>query len=166
MKFNDSVSEADVRKYLSYDPATGIFTRLVGTGKGAQIGATAGTKTVKGYVTISLRQRRTFAHRLAFVFMTGSYPDGIVDHINGDKSDNRWANLRVADKVSNAGNAHGHRDAQIPLKGVSPAPNKKFRASIGVGGRQIHLGTFSDPLTAHAAYAKAAAKHFKEFAKP
>lgn len=166
MECRDTVPEVVILSHLSYDPKTGLFTRLIGTGKGAYAGATAGTKTTAGYITISVRQRRTFAHRLAFVFMTGAYPDGIVDHINGDKSDNRWANLRLADKKMNAGNARHHRDAAVPLKGVSTAPKGKFRAAIGIDGRQIHLGTFSDPSSAHKAYIEAAAYHFKEFSRP
>lgn len=164
--FLDNVAATEVARLLDYDPQTGIFTRRIGTGKGAAKGAIAGTLTSAGYVAICLHQRRLFAHRLAFVFMTGAYPPGIVDHINGHKSDNRWENLRVADKVANAGNAKGHADAQIPLKGVSRAPGGKFRASLGVRGRQIHLGVFTNPCDAHAAYAKAAASIFKEFANP
>lgn len=166
MLFDDVVPEAVVLKHLSYDPLTGVFKRLVGTGKGAAVGDIAGTKTTNGYISISIRQRRTFAHRLAFVFKTGTYPTAIVDHINGNRSDNRWENLRLANKTSNAGNANCHKDAQVPLKGVSLTSSGKFRASIGIGGKQKHLGTFLDPLSAHAAYIEAASSHFKEFAKP
>lgn len=162
---NDTVSISDVLRHLSYDPYTGIFIRKIGTGKGAAVGDIAGTLTVKGYISISICRRRTFAHRLAFVFMTGFYPVNIVDHENNNRSDNRWTNLRLATKVSNAGNAKGHLDAKIPLKGVSLTSNGKFRASIGIDGKQIHLGTFPDAILAHTAYVKAASSHFKEFAR-
>lgn len=165
MVARDTATPEQVRKYLSYNPSTGTFTRRIGTGKGAHIGAVAGQLTKAGYTTISVCGRRHFAHRLAFAYMLGRYPEGIVDHKNGLKSDNRWENLREASKADNAGNAKPHKDAAIPVKGVSFTQNGKYRAAIGIKGKQKHLGTFETLPEAAEAYSRAAQETFGQFAR-
>jgi hypothetical protein len=160
----DDISFEDANRLIRYDPASGLFYRRIGTGKGAKKGAICGTITSNGYVSISLRQKRHMAHRLAFLLMTGDFPDGFVDHINMCKSDNRWLNLRVCNKVLNAGNAKAHKDSITGVKGVSPW-NGKYKATIGVNGGQVTIGYFSDIDTARKAYERYALDHFGEFAR-
>ena len=98
------IDEAAVRKDLSYDPATGAFVRVVASrGRNGRVGA-CGYKRPDGYVEISFKGRRYAAHRLAFVMMGVPVPE-IVDHINRDRSDNRFANLRAATRSLNVLNS-------------------------------------------------------------
>jgi hypothetical protein len=94
------------------------------------------------------------AHRLAWLYMTGEWP-GEVDHINGKKDDNRWANLR---DISHAANSQNVRVAQVNNRcgvlGVKPLRDK-FQARICVARKTIHLGTFLTTSEAHAAYVAA-----------
>lgn len=159
------LSSEVLRGWLHYDPNTGLFTRIVGCGKGAAVGDVAGTLTKNGYVIISVHCLRFMAQRLAFLYMTGNWPTGIVDHKNGCKSDNKWDNLRDATKVLNAGNAQPHADSTTGIKGVFMAPGGKFRSAIGRNGRQVHLGTFPTIEDAHQAYIKAAGDYFGEYAR-
>lgn len=86
-----------------------------------------------------------------------------VDHKNGDGLDNRRANLRSATFSENARNARLRKDNTTGFKGVKRV-NQRWYAQIRLGAKRIHLGSFATPEEAHAAYAKAAARHFGDFA--
>lgn len=87
------------KKYLDYDPETGVFTWKWTRGRATE-GEVAGTKNwnnaKKGpCIMIGLEHKRYPAHRLAVLYMTGEWPDTFVEHKNGDRCDNRWENLVV-----------------------------------------------------------------------
>lgn len=110
---------------LNYDPETGIFTWK-------ESGKATGTKQKNGYILIQANGGRIkeYAHRLAYVFMGEDVPE-LVDHINGVKHDNRWCNLRPANKVDNACNAKIRQDNKTGYKGVSWCSGKKrWRVSV------------------------------------
>lgn len=96
-----------------------------------------------GYLQGSILNRKYFAHRVVWAMETGEWPVDQIDHINGDPSDNRIANLR---DVSASENGRNKRIAATNTSGVIGVNwnviNKKWRAQINVKGRQIHLGVF------------------------
>ncbi len=107
----------------------------------------AGVENALGYQVIRLSGRLYLAHRLAWLWMTGDWPQE-VDHINGLKHDNRWINLRMATRVQNMRNMHKRR-----LKGVSwDKRRNNYRCYLTQNGRQIHLGIFSHESDAAACY--------------
>lgn len=152
-----------LKRFLIYDPLTGIFTRRVGTGKGASRGAIAGTLTPHGYISISIQQKRYMAHRLAWLWMTGAYIETGIDHIDMNKANNVFENLRLADKRLNAGNVNKHKDNTSGYKGVNEYRIGKWRASIGYKGKQIHIGTYNSAEEAHNAYCNKAKEIFGEY---
>ena len=86
-----------LRELLHYDPETGAFTWIKSTYRKGQPGTPAGCLSKRlGYILIGIDKRLYYAHRLAFLWMTKQWPEKEVDHINLDKADNRWANLRPA----------------------------------------------------------------------
>ena len=96
-----------LREMASYNPETGEFTWLVervGRGGCVKPGRRAGTLDHKGYVSFMIERKRHAAHRLAFLWMTGSWPAGIVDHIDRNPANNAWANLRVGTRAQNQAN--------------------------------------------------------------
>lgn len=140
---------------LSYDPGTGVFTRLVGPHK-SLIGKPTGLLTVRGYVWVWLGGKRYAAHRLAWRLTTGEWPAQHLDHINGDKTDNRMCNLREATQAQNLQNIRSARPGNpTGLLGVCRRPNGKFSAGITVDHRHHKLGVFETAEEAHAAYVKA-----------
>ena len=147
-----------LRKHLAYDPTTGNFTRL----KGQNVGKHAGYVNYDGYVLISISNVDYRAHHLAWLHFYGEPAQGFLDHMNGDRGDNRIVNLRSATRDQNNQN----RASTSGFKGVSWSKQKqRWRARIQAGGRRIELGRFATPEAAHAAYAKAAAKLHGEFAR-
>jgi hypothetical protein len=109
-----------------------------------------------------------YAHQLAFLYMTGSIPIEI-DHANGDRADNRWANLREATRKQNNGNRRKYKGhwpkGVVKLKTKKPT-HKAFWARIHKGNRAISLGIFRTPEEAHEAYMRAAKDYFgSEFAR-
>ena len=145
----------ELRSELNYDPETGKFTWK----------KEAGTITGHGYRYIRVNQKMMLAHRMAWLMFYGTEPDGLVDHINGNRLDNRIVNLRIATYSQNAANAKRHSRNTSGLKGASYMPKKrKWQASITVQNKQTHLGTFATKDEAHAAYLEAARKHQGEFA--
>lgn len=158
---------ARVRELLSYDPTSGVFRWRQSRGRfgnRAKAGDIAGATGQRGVKRICLDWKVYLAHRLAWVYMTGAWPAGGIDHINGNPSDNRWANLRPADQSQNSANARKRSDNTVGLKGVS-AQRGKYRASIVKNGRQKFLGYFATPEEAHAAYVAAARNTFGEYAR-
>jgi hypothetical protein len=151
----------ELRRLFRYDPHTGKVFWLVGHRRGKE----AGTVNLEGYVRISVGNnpaRYAKAHRVAMALMRGEIiPDAMhVDHLNGDKTDNRAVNLRVCTAKENGENSRRSKNNTSGFKGVSRLGNglqKRFRAFICHNRKQIHLGCYDSAEDAHAAYLKAAA---------
>lgn len=143
-----------LRLLVSYDPETGEFRRIVRAGA-RPAGSLAGTRTKRGYVQIGACGAFHLAHRLAWLWTHGEWPASDIDHLNGDKSDNRIANLRAVTKSENMQNFRAARkDSTSGLLGTSPSKGK-WQAKIQVDGKTRHLGTFSTAEDAHRAYVSA-----------
>jgi hypothetical protein len=155
----DSILTAErLRELFSYNPETGLFTRLIGVrGTNAKAGCVAGTDDVRGYRKITVMKEFHRAHRLAWLYVYGEWPKYEIDHINGIKNDNRIANLRDIPRARNAENMRTpRRNNKSGLLGVtSPSGlDKKFTASICVAGKDIKLGRFDNAEDAHELYLK------------
>jgi hypothetical protein len=115
--------------------------------------------TRMGYVSVAIHGRHFRAHRLIWKLQTGEDPGANeVDHINLDRRDNRWSNLRLATVQQNRANCRRKSRSDLP-KGVKK--NKgRFGARVTWDGVVHWLGTFDTPEEAHAAYcAKATELH-------
>lgn len=160
-----SITLERLRSLVSYDPETGDFASVASRG-GIRHSASLGHVEENGYRRLMIDGRRYLAHRLAWFFVTGEWPAEGVDHKNGDRDDNRWANLRLATASQNQANRRKPRGYSCPLKG---AHWNRFRSVwqsyIRVQGRSLYLGRFDTPEAAHAAYAAAATLHFGEYAR-
>ena len=142
---------------LFYEPETGAFLWVESRGSKYQQGTIAGGISPAGYRRIMIDGVKYRASRLAFKIMTGRDPVNLVDHINGCRSDDRWANLREATYSENCMNAAQRKDNRCGLKGVFfHKKSGRFVARIAVNGKQSHLGEFGTPEAAHAAYVAAA----------
>jgi hypothetical protein len=155
-----AVSADFVRSILSYDPETGEFVWRVRRGKTCRAGDAAGAIKRDGYRHISIGRVKFLAHRIAWLYMTGSFPEYPLDHINRDKLDNRWANLRETNHSDNAMNCGLRSDNTSGFRGVSRYKNGPWVAQIFVRGRPVFLGRFDTAERAAAAYEAARAFHF------
>jgi hypothetical protein len=154
-------SATRVRELLNYCPETGVITWRVDRpgGQGAVVvraGAVAGCLDKHGYRLVRIDRHLFRAPRLVWAWMTGEWPPVLIDHINGAKDDNRWANLRLADKSLNALNIHkaNRGNKATGLRGVRPS-GISFTARIRIRGKVQHLGSFPTAELAHAAYCAA-----------
>lgn len=139
---------------LSYNPETGEFTWLVTRGR-ANKGAVAGKIDSHGYIAIGLNKRHYRAHRLAWFMETGEWPSCQIDHINGNKIDNRWINLRLATHQENQHNWYRNNKNKTGYQGVSHVVNKNsehWLAYIKLNDKQITVGKFDSPEEASEAY--------------
>lgn len=144
-------------EYLSYDPEAGVFKWIKRSGKRGIVGKVAGNLDSKGYWRISALGKTIQGHRLALLLTHKRWPAGEVDHINGDRSDNRLCNLREADRSINGQNIRtpmAHNTSGY-LGVYFHKQNKRWVAAIKVNKKSIHLGQFSTPEEAHARYLEA-----------
>jgi len=149
---------AQAQEKLSYDHSSGVFTWRVSPSAKVRAGSPAGAKQFEGYIVIGLNGRRYMAHRLAWLFITSGWPDGDIDHINGVKSDNRSSNLRLVTRAENLQNQRtvSSNNKNGSMLGVAfHRPTNKWRARIGLGGKDIHIGLFATESEAHQAYVAA-----------
>ncbi|MGA4453989.1 HNH endonuclease signature motif containing protein [Pseudomonas kurunegalensis] len=138
------LNQERLKTLLTYDPITGEFTWNVSRGL-AKAGGPAGSKHHLGYICIGVDGAKLEAHRLAFLYMTGSWPSDDVDHINHIRSDNRWVNLRLATRTENSRNASRYASNSSGVHGVSwKKRDKTWHARICVSGKSIHLGSFKE----------------------
>lgn len=149
-----NITQELLHAYLHYDPETGIFIRLKAWNRPSRIGKKAGYPHKDGYWSITVLKKSYLAHRLAWLYMTGSFPEFELDHLNGIRDDNAFANLREATHSQNLQNTRKARsDSKSGVLGVTwYAPTKKWRATIILNGKQIHIGYFATTELAHAAY--------------
>lgn len=144
-----------LREVLSYDKESGQFTRLV-CGDDSLVGPT-GEVNHHGYERIAVDGNTYQAHRLAWLHVTGTWPALYIDHIDGNRSNNRWANLREASReVNNQNQRRAHKDNKTGFLGVYfHKASGLFASRICVDRKSIMVGYFHTPEEAHAAYLKA-----------
>lgn len=148
-----------LKSILYYNPETGKFVRLVSTSNKVKIGDIAGSIQNTGYVAISVKNKRYLAHRLAWLYVHGSFPSKQIDHINGNRSDNRLINIRECSQCENNQNMVSNKNSTSKYIGVSWNKERlKWRATIYINGKQKHLGRFNTEKEAFDAYVKAKAK--------
>ena len=159
------LTHARLTQLLHYDPETGVFTRKTAVG-GRKIGEISGCKNTNGYIEIGIDRHLYKAHRVAWFYMTGEWPRRFIDHINGVKDDNRFANLRTATNSENTRNSRMRNDNTSGLKGVTfHKASGKWCAQIMKHGKQNHLGLFDTSEDAYSAYCAASKELHGEFAR-
>ncbi len=168
-----------VRSILNYEPVSGIVrwqprplshfidARSMKTWNTKNAGMTAGTfDNSRGVITVSINKKRHKIHRLIWLIMTGEWPANLVEHEDLNPANNRWDNLREANKAQNSMNRIAPRNNTSGFKGaVYFKRDGNWMGKIKVNGKTLHLGYFTTPEAAHAAYCVAANKYFGEFAR-
>lgn len=147
-----------LRELLHYDPETGLFTWRVWRSRTATAGSIAGSADEDGYILICINRRKYRAHRLAWLYVHGEWPEHEIDHENVVPSDNRWLNLRPATQAQNQQNRlKAQSNNKCGLMGVSRHGNR-YRSRISIDFDTKYLGSFPTPEEANSAYLEAKAK--------
>ena len=148
------LTQKHLKTILHYDPVNGHFTWLDHPSKRHKhwIGKRAGSSLGR-YRYINLYNKRFKEVELAYLYMTGKFPSGIVDHKNRCGLDNSWDNLRVLSHADNLVNRKlpKRRYLNMPV-GVYPETWGRYRASCRVDGKTKHIGTYDTPELSHDAY--------------
>ena len=145
-----------IREILAYDQETGVFTWKVARGPRLP-GYPIGARLRNSYLAIGMFGKTFYAHRVAWAYVHGHWPIAEIDHINGNRTDNRIKNLRQATRSLN--NQNKYRAMSNSTHGVLGVHlhkgTNRWRARIAVDGKDYHLGLFDTPEKAHAAYVAA-----------
>ena len=146
---------------LSYDPNTGLFRWNTQMSSRACVGDVAGNvNELTGYRIIGVDKVSYPAQRLAYLYMTGSYPPMHMDHINRKRDDNRWVNLRPVSPTENHRNRSKHKSCTSGFTGVYwNKQSNKWHAQIRVNYKTVSLGMHESMLDACAARFRANKKY-------
>lgn len=134
-----------LKDILNYNELTGIFTWKKRTHIRSTyiIGSNAGCLNKYGYLCITIHVKKYFAHRLAWLYVYGYFPEKEIDHINGIRNDNRICNLREANRNENQWNVTKRKDNSSGFKGVSWSKREnKWVANACLNKKQKHIGYF------------------------
>ena len=135
------LTQERLKELLHYDSETGVFTRKMSRG-GNKAGVVVGSTNKRKYLRVWVDGNFYALHRLAFLYMDGSFPEGVVDHINGEEIDNSWDNLRDTTMKENMRNSKMSTRNTSGAVGVSfHKATGKWRARIGPQGK-TELGAF------------------------
>lgn len=127
----------ELKQNFRYNSKTGVFKRMYDSGF-----KIAGTKDQNGYIKIKYMNKQYYAHRLAWLWVHGYFPEESIDHINGDTSDNRIVNLRETSHQCNMRNRKKHSNNTSGVNGVC-AVGDNWQAYIKVAGKMHYLGQHS-----------------------
>ena len=145
------LTQAKLKEILEYNPETGEFRWKINQNSNAMAGAVAGSYDTNGYCRVRVFRKLHMVHRLAWLYMTGEWPERQIDHDNTVRSDNRWKNLRAATQAQNSQNS-GARTAPR-LKGVT-WNKKEQRWLVRIDSNGVrHNGGYHDALLDAAAAA-------------
>lgn len=160
----------ELKQVLRYDPESGEFFWIVHMTGTATAGSSAGSLNINSngcrYIRFSIFGERYLGHRLAWLYVYGEWPDGQIDHINGDGTDNRISNLRVVDKFAQNQNRKTPKNNTSGVKGVSwKKARNKWQAQIEAHGVTKYLGMYTTIEAAKKAYDDAAIALHGEFVR-
>lgn len=161
------LSQEVVSHFFSYGEETGILYCKSPFGSKKR-GDPLGVKTDTGYLRVSFKGKNIRVHRIIWILIYGEIPSShVVDHIDGNKLNNRISNLRLCTQNQNTLNRRMHSNNASGFKGVyfndSPRNKKKWIAQIGVDKKKIRLGRFHTKEEAHKAYIAASRRYHGEF---
>ena len=149
-----------LRELFDYNPETGEFIRRFPSKQSTRI-----NPEPDRYKAVRVAGKQHRVHRLVWLYMFGEIPKGkSIDHINGNRHDNRLCNLRLVTHKQNNQNSRVRTTNKTGYKGVALGDNK-YKVYISIDNKTIHIGTFGDVIEAARAYDSAAIAAFGEYAK-
>ncbi len=169
------LDQATLKEWVHYDPETGMFSRIKRFVRGSRYRRTEtispepyGLIDSQGYVTVQVATKRYRGHRLAFLYMTGKWPERDADHINRNRADNRWCNLREATRAQNLANAVQRR-GKSGVRGVRYSKGHWWAMLSVRRGKEVEnrfLGNFETIEEAKRVYDEAARAEWGEYYRP
>ena len=164
-----NINQKMLREILDYNLETGEMIWINPSKyhqdlKGKIAGSAAMHHSGKLYHNIQINGRKYKRSRLAWMWMTGSWPKDMMDHIDGNSTNDAWCNLREADCFTNSWNRKKRKKTSPLPMGVRQAQSGKYVARISCNKKHITIGTFENPEIAHQAYCKARRQYFGKFA--
>ena len=140
---SEMITQAELKDILSYNPKTGIFTWNKTKSNRIKIGDECGSITSLGYKITKIKGKYYSLHRLSWLYMYGEFPDGIIDHINQNRGDNRISNLRCITRAENNKNRTLQSNNKSGVNGVHwISTAKRWAAVINIEGKRIGLGWY------------------------
>ena len=137
------LTQRELKRILRYNKETGLFTRKIATCNSVKVGDIAGFIQPSGYVSICIKGKEYRAHRLAFLYVLGYFPENLIDHKDRVRHNNKWGNLRESSKSCNINNTRIWSNNTSGIKGVAwKKPRNKWRAYITINFKTISLGNF------------------------
>jgi len=153
------LTQSYLQSILNYNLDTGIFIWKHNN-------KIAGTKHRQGYIHISVNNKKYAAHRLAWIYIYGSFPKYMIDHVNGIKSDNKIINIREATANQNQHNKSLNKNNTSSVKGVHWCDlMSKWQARICVNTKRINFGYFDSLEFAELVIQEARMKYHGNFAR-
>lgn len=137
------VTQEYVKQLFEYDPISGNFTWLRRSSEKSHvvIGSVAGSRSPKGYLLLKVGGKNYLGSRLAFLYMTGSWPTKLMDHIDRNPRNNAWSNLREVTRSENNRNKGTHMGKTSQFRGVSKRKDK-WLVVIRVNGKPKYMGQY------------------------
>jgi hypothetical protein len=146
----------EIKKRFNYNSFTGVFTYKICIKKSHPIDSVAGTRTKKGYIVFSVNKKSYQAHRIAWLLFYKELPNLIIDHIDGNKTNNAISNLRLATRSENAQNQKkaqkNNKESYLGVNQNKRSKNKSYETRIQINGKRIQIGTFKTSEEASEAY--------------
>lgn len=160
------IKHSQLLALVKYQPRTGKFIRTM-PGRHCATGDVLGSlDKSNGYVRVTIEGKKYWAHRLAWFYTLGAWPEKQIDHKDTNRANNKWSNLRIATQTQNNGNCVLPKTNTSGFKGVSFDTRRKcFVAQIGHQGKNHYLGRFIKAEDAALKYDKAANSFFGEYAR-
>ena len=149
------LTQEELKCIFNYNPETGLI-KYINPKYNQQKDWFPGLLGSHGYYMIQINRKSYLVHRLIFLYMTGKWPSNIVDHINRNKKDNSWSNLRDTDRtINNLNKVKANKNNLSGKLGVAKHPNG-WTAQLKIKGKKHHLGLFNSIEEAEKSYL-----HFK-----
>lgn len=138
------LTQQELKQNLNYSEETGVFIWGINKVGGPKQGREAGTVTANNYISICVLRKRYYAHRLAWLYVYGEFPENQIDHINHNRSDNRIKNLRCVTHAENAMNMARRKTSKSGCAGVTwDKANKKWEVKLKKGELNLFIGRFA-----------------------